>query len=186
MRSQGPFETRSKHWQSHMKEVEHQRLAANDAEGDNFDAAMVARDAALKEAMELERKLDTAHQNVALAKLETLLKCIFLTQRRPAEQLLVYAVNDPTGRFTSAVAHLAVHNTLNGRDMNTVSQWVIWKLAREALALNLAKTIDVVDMASDGASQMVWSRNHSGRGSGEAHSLVHLPRCQGTGCCRQD
>ena len=158
-------------------------VAASDAEGDNFDAAMVARDAALKEAMELERKLDTEHQNVALAKLETLLKCIFLTQRRPAEQLLVYAVNDPTGRFTSAVAHLAVHNTLAGRDMNTVSQWV---LAREALALNPAKPIDVVNMASDGASQMVWSRNHSGRGSGEAHSLVHLPRCQGTGRCRQD
>jgi len=154
--------------------AEQQRVTAERTEGDEFDAAMAERQAAKEQATGIEKELNTASQNTALAKLETFLRCIFLTQRRPAEQLLVYAVNDPLGRFSSPVAHFMVPNTLTGRDMNCITQYVIWMLDTGAVAKDPQKPIDVVAVASDGASQMVWGQNYSGKMGGDPHSLLHL------------
>jgi hypothetical protein len=100
------------------------RLTAEGTDGDDFTQAMSSRQATLQEAREVEKELTSDRQSMILAKIEAFLKCLFITQRRAAEQLLVFVVNDIKGPNSTVVAHFMVDNKLTGRDMNTVIQYV--------------------------------------------------------------
>ena len=145
------------------------RLTAEGTDGDDFTQAMRSRQATLQEAREVEKELTPDRQSMILAKIEAFLKCLFITQRRAAEQLLVFVVNDIKGPNSTVVAHFMVDNKLTGRDMNTVIQYVIWKLD-----MGSQQRLDVAAICMDGASKMVWARHFSGAGMGDPMHLLHL------------